>query len=108
MMVHKKGRLVILADTEPAAKPTKEVPVKVYQRSVSLSDMLDGRRHAWRVGPGVFEVGARSAEKRYRVDVVGGMPLCTCIAATGDGGRFRPRPCWHAGLVAKRLLREAV
>lgn len=72
-----------------------------YDKSVSPVDMQDGRRRAWRTGPNTFEVIARSSEKRYQVEVVGGLPLCNCTAA-----QYR-QPCWHAALVLARLEREA-
>ena len=70
-----------------------------YDRRVSPVDMQDGRRRAWRVGPDRFEVISRDGTERYRVDVMGGMPLCSCTAA-----RFG-RPCWHVSLVLARLER---
>lgn len=72
-----------------------------YAASVSPIDMQDGRRRAWKVGPDTFEVISRGTETRYRVQVAGGMPLCSCTAA-----KFG-RPCWHASLVLDRVQREA-
>jgi len=72
-----------------------------YAKSASPTDMQDGRRRAWRTGPSSFEVISRDAETRYQVEIVGGMPICTCTAA-----QYR-RPCWHASLVLARLEREA-
>lgn len=72
-----------------------------YAKSVSPIDMQDGRRRAWKVGTDQFEVISRDTSERYRVDVVGGMPLCTCTAA------HYSRACWHASLVLARIEREA-
>ena len=74
-----------------------------YRPSVSPIDMQDGRRRAWAVPdqPGVFEVISRDAEKRYRVEVVNGIPLCECPAAQHG------RACWHASLVLARVERKA-
>lgn len=74
---------------------------KVYERRIKPVEMLDGRRHAWKVGEDLYEVISRDAGERYRVEVKGGMPLCECTAA-----KFG-RPCWHAALVLARLEREA-
>lgn len=73
-----------------------------YERSVTPPDMQDGRRRAWAVPgkPGHFTVINRKGDKRYGVEVVGGMPLCSCTAA-GFG-----RACWHAALVLDRITRE--
>jgi SWIM zinc finger len=58
------------------------------------------RRRAWKVGETQYEVVSRAADQRYRVEVEGGMPLCSCEAA-----RFG-RPCYHAAVVLRRLMNE--
>lgn len=73
----------------------------VFEKKVPGPTVMN-RRYAWKVSEGRYEVVSRDAEKRYRVDVVGGMPLCTCTAA-----KFG-MPCWHAATVLRRLINEGV
>lgn len=70
----------------------------VFEKKVPGPEVMN-RRYAWKVGDH-YEVVSRNAQTRYRVDVVGGMPLCTCTAA-----RFG-LPCWHAATVLRRLINE--
>ena len=72
---------------------------RVFEPRTPAPEVMNTRR-AWRVGDH-FEVVSRSATKRYRVDVAGGMPLCTCTAA------HYGRPCFHAAVVLRRVMREA-
>lgn len=71
-----------------------------YEKKVSPTAMLNGRRRAWRVEPNRFEVISRDSTERYSVEVLGGMPICNCTAAHFG------RHCWHAALVLARLERE--
>jgi|SRR5215831_1409056 len=79
--------------------------VATFARHTPKATMLK-RRHAWRIGEGLFRVFGRQGD-RYTVRVVAGQPVCECVAATGDHGRFTPRRCWHVDLVSARLTREA-
>ena len=71
---------------------------RVFEPRTPAPEVMQTRR-AWRVGDH-FEVVSRSGQERYRVDVEGGMPLCTCTAAKYG------RPCYHAAIVYRRLERE--
>ena len=71
----------------------------VFERKAPGPEVMN-RRYAWKVGEASYEVVSRDAQTRYRVDVAGGMPLCTCTAATFG------RPCWHAATVLRRLINE--
>ena len=72
---------------------------RVFDQRTPAPEVMNHRR-AWRVDDH-YEVVSRSAKERYRVDVEGGMPLCTCTAA-----RYG-RPCYHAAVVLRRVMREA-
>lgn len=76
------------------------MPSIAYESRVSPLEMLDGRRRAWKVMPTVYEVVSRSGRQRYQVVVIFGRPQCECLAALNG------RPCWHAALTLKRILRE--
>jgi hypothetical protein len=72
---------------------------RVYDSRTSAADMLAGKRRAWKTGPNTYRVLGRSG-RPYAVEVVGGLPLCSCPAATYHG------LCWHATLVMARIERE--
>jgi hypothetical protein len=62
------------------------------------------RRKAWRVNGNLYlyEVVASCGGWRYRIPVIGGVPICPCHA-----GQHR-RKCFHAVVVLRRLQRERV
>ncbi len=73
-----------------------------YDARTPAVDMLH-RRHAWRVGPGCFQVFSRDGLTAHRVLVAAdGETSCTCTA-----GRFG-RACYHAVLFPRRILREGI
>lgn len=72
---------------------------RAYVPGTSASEMLDGRRRAWKTGENTYRVLGRDGT-RYRVEVVGGLPSCSCTAARYGA------VCWHATLVMARVERE--
>ena len=73
-----------------------------YPSRTPAAEMLQHRR-AWRIDDLHYEVVNRSADERYDVTLEPSGELeCTCTA-----GRFRT-PCWHEGVVARRLVREGL
>ena len=74
--------------------------LQVYDRRVPPVQMMDGRRHVWKLAPGLFKVYGRGGVT-YEIPVEGGVPHCPCEAGS------RGRKCWHAALVLARLEREA-
>jgi hypothetical protein len=72
---------------------------RVYDPRTPAAEMLAGKRRAWKTGPNTYRVLGRSG-RPYAVEVVGGLPLCSCTAAVYHG------VCWHATLVMARIERE--
>src|SRR5262245_38135546 len=72
---------------------------RVYDSRTPAAEMLAGRRRAWKTGPSTYRVLGRRG-RPYAIQVVGGVPLCSCTAGTYGG------VCWHATLVMARLERE--
>lgn len=81
----------------PVRRPSR---ARRFKPTDSPTTVMNHRR-AWRRSETRFEVISRDASTRYQVDVLGGVPLCSCPAA-----RHR-RPCYHAAVVLRRLIREA-
>lgn len=74
---------------------------RAFSPQTSAATMINAR-HAWKVGPQLYEVFSRDATKRYRVIDDNGVPRCVDCPAGQRG-----QACWHGSVVLRRLQRES-